>query len=97
MRRRKHEFSALMVLEAGKTWYEADADTSEAIDFLDYYARQAVRIADASDQLTPYLPEQLGYYNIPLGVGAVIPPWNFPNAIPTGMLGAALGCSVRRW
>jgi len=79
-----------MVLEAGKTWYEADADTSEAIDFLDYYARQAVRIADASDQLTPYLPEQLGYYNIPLGVGAVIPPWNFPNAIPTGMLGAAL-------
>lgn len=90
MRRRKHEFSALMVLEAGKTWYEADADTSEAIDFLDYYARQAVRIADASDQLTPYPPEQLGYYNIPLGVGAVIPPWNFPNAIPTGMLGAAL-------
>jgi 1-pyrroline-5-carboxylate dehydrogenase len=90
MRRRKHEFSALMVLEAGKSWYEADADTSEAIDFLDYYARQAVRIADASDQLTPYPPEQLGYYNIPLGVGAIIPPWNFPCAIPTGMLGAAL-------
>jgi 1-pyrroline-5-carboxylate dehydrogenase len=90
MRRRKHEFSALMVLEVGKSWYEADADTSEAIDFMDYYARQAVRIADASDQLTPYPPEQLGYYNIPLGVGAIIPPWNFPCAIPAGMLAAAL-------
>jgi 1-pyrroline-5-carboxylate dehydrogenase len=90
MRRRKHEFSALMVLEVGKSWYEADADTSEAIDFMDYYARQAMRIADASEQLTPYPPEQLGYYNIPLGVGAIIPPWNFPCAIPAGMLAAAL-------
>ncbi|KXK19436.1 MAG: delta-1-pyrroline-5-carboxylate dehydrogenase, partial [Chloroflexi bacterium OLB15] len=45
MRRRKHEFSAVMVLEAGKPWNEADADTSEAIDFMEYYARQAVRIA----------------------------------------------------
>jgi 1-pyrroline-5-carboxylate dehydrogenase len=90
MRRRKHEFSAVMVLEAGKNWYEADADTSEAIDFLEYYARQAIRITDSSAMLAPFPAEQLGLYYIPLGVGAVIPPWNFPNAIPTGMLGAAL-------
>lgn len=90
MRRRKHEFSAIMVLEAGKTWVEADADTSEAIDFMEYYARQAVRIADSTSLLTQYPGEQLGLYYIPLGVGIIIPPWNFPLAIPTGMLSAAV-------
>lgn len=90
MRRRKHEFSAVMVLEVGKSWAEADADTSEAIDFMEYYARQMVRLADSSAQLAPYAPEQLGLYYIPLGVGAVIPPWNFPNAITAGMTAAAL-------
>ncbi len=90
MRRRKHEFSAMMVLEVGKPWNEADADTAEAIDFLEYYARQALRITDSSAQLTHSPGEALGLYYIPLGVGAVIPPWNFPCAIPTGMLGSAL-------
>ncbi|MFN8562174.1 MAG: L-glutamate gamma-semialdehyde dehydrogenase [Anaerolineae bacterium] len=90
MRRRKQEFNAIMVLEAGKSWAEADADTSEAIDFLEYYARQAVRIFDSSSLLTPYPNEQAALYNIPLGVGIVIPPWNFPNAIVTGMMSAAL-------
>lgn len=90
MRRRKHEFSATMVLEVGKSWSEADADTAEAIDFMDYYARQAIRIADSSALLMPNPGEQLGLYYIPLGVGIVIPPWNFPNAIPTGMLTAAI-------
>ncbi len=90
MRRRKHEFSAYMVLEAGKSWVEADADTAEAIDFLDYYARQAVRIADSSGLLESYAPEQLGLDYIPLGVGAIIPPWNFPLAIVAGMTSAAL-------
>jgi 1-pyrroline-5-carboxylate dehydrogenase len=90
MRRRKHEFSAIMVLEVGKSWAEADADTAEAIDFLEYYARQAVRIADVSHVLTPYPPEQLGLYNIPLGVGVIIPPWNFPAAIPMGLVAAAI-------
>lgn len=90
LRRRKHEFSAIMVLEAGKSWAEADADTSEAIDFLEYYARQAVRIADSSDLLMQYPGEQLGLYYIPLGVGIIIPPWNFPLAIPMGMMSAAL-------
>ncbi|GIL13901.1 MAG: L-glutamate gamma-semialdehyde dehydrogenase [Chloroflexota bacterium] len=90
MRRRKHEFSATMVLEVGKSWAEADADTAEAIDFMEYYARQAIRIADVSHMLTPYAPEQLSLTNIPLGVGLIIPPWNFPLAIPTGMVSAAI-------
>ena len=90
MRRRKHEFSAVMVLEVGKSWAEADADTAEAIDFMEYYARQAMRIADSSDLLTPFPGEQLSLYYIPLGVGVVISPWNFPNAIATGMTSAAL-------
>lgn len=91
MRRRKHEFSAVMVLEAGKNWVEADADTAEAIDFLEYYAREILRIADSTNTLYPSpLGEQLHYEYIPLGVGAVIPPWNFPNAILSGMSSAAL-------
>ncbi len=90
MQRRKHEFSAVMVLEVGKSWVEADADTAEAIDFLEYYARQMVRLADSSDKLYSNPPEQLSLEYIPLGVGAVIPPWNFPCAIATGMTGAAL-------
>lgn len=90
MRRRKHEFSATMVLEVGKSWSEADGDTAEAIDFLEYYGRQMLRLADSSHLLTPYPGEQVALHYIPLGVSAVIPPWNFPCAIPTGMIGAAL-------
>ena len=90
MRRRKHEFSAVMVLEVGKSWAEADADTAETIDFLEYYARQAVRVADSSQMLVQHPDEELGLYYIPLGVGVVISPWNFPNAIATGMTSAAL-------
>lgn len=90
IRRRKHEFSAVMVLEVGKSWFEADADTAETIDFLEYYARQMIRIADASAHLTPYPPEHLALHYIPLGVGAVIPPWNFPCAIPTGLIAASI-------
>jgi 1-pyrroline-5-carboxylate dehydrogenase len=90
MRRRKQDFNAYMVLEAGKSWAEAEADTSEAIDFMDYYARQAVRIADQSHLLYNNPGEENSYYNLPLGVGAVIPPWNFPNAIPAGMLASAI-------
>lgn len=90
MRRRKHEFSAMMVLEVGKSWAEADADTAEAIDFLEYYARQAIEIYDASDKLTPSEGEHLTLTYIPLGVGAIIPPWNFPCAIACGMMSAAI-------
>jgi 1-pyrroline-5-carboxylate dehydrogenase len=90
LRRRKHEFSATMVLEVGKSWAEADADTAESIDFLEYYPRQMLRLAESSDLLTPYPPEQLDLQYIPLGVGAVIPPWNFPCAIAMGMTSAAI-------
>jgi 1-pyrroline-5-carboxylate dehydrogenase len=89
MRAKKHTFSATMVYEAGKTWPEADADTAEAIDFLEYYAREAVRLAGPHP-----LPRLAGEDNelmyMPLGVGIVIPPWNFPLAITTGMTAAAL-------
>jgi 1-pyrroline-5-carboxylate dehydrogenase len=89
LRRRKHLFSATMVYEAGKTWPEADADTAEAIDFLDYYAHEALRIA-----LPRTLPRLAGEDNelmyVPLGVGVVIPPWNFPLAITLGMTAAAI-------
>src|SRR5258707_6413274 len=90
MRRRKHEFSAWIVFEIGKSWPEADADTAEAIDFLEYYARQMIRLSDASSLLISYPGEQAELEYIPLGVGAVIPPWNFPNAIMTGMTSAAV-------
>jgi len=90
MRRRKHEFSAWMVFEIGKAWSEADSDTAEAIDFLEYYARQMIRMTQASDMLLHFPGAQNELEYIPLGVGAVIPPWNFPNAIMTGMTGAAI-------
>jgi 1-pyrroline-5-carboxylate dehydrogenase len=90
MRRRKHEFSAWMVFEVGKSWAEADADTAEAIDFLDYYGRQMMRLDNARSLLTHTPGEELDLQYIGLGVGAVIPPWNFPNAIMTGMTSAAI-------
>ena len=91
MRRKKHLFSATMVYEAGKTWPEADADTAEAIDFLEYYAREAVRLTQ-SDHLTRLPGEDNTMVYQPLGVGIVIPPWNFPLAITTGMTAAAVVC-----
>jgi 1-pyrroline-5-carboxylate dehydrogenase len=90
MRRRKADFDAIMMLEVGKTWAEAEADVSEAIDFVEYYARQALRITDSSAQLAEFPGEQPSLRYIPLGVGAIIPPWNFPCAIPLGMTAAAL-------
>ena len=89
MRARKHEFSAAMVLEEGKNWVEADADTAEAIDFMDYYAREILRY-DKGMELTEFPNEKNETFYIPLGVISVIPPWNFPNAILTGMTAAAL-------
>jgi 1-pyrroline-5-carboxylate dehydrogenase len=90
MRRRKIEFAALAVLEAGKNWGEADGEVCEAIDFMEYYARQMLRIADSSAMLGDSEGEELQLAYIPLGVGAVIPPWNFPNALLTGLVSAAL-------
>jgi 1-pyrroline-5-carboxylate dehydrogenase len=88
LRKRKMEFSALMVLEAGKNWEEADADTAEAIDFLEYYAHQALELAKAAP--LQYPGEQNRFLYLPLGVGAVLPPWNFPLAVMAGMTCAAI-------
>jgi 1-pyrroline-5-carboxylate dehydrogenase len=89
MRRQKHLFSATMVYEAGKTWPEADADTAEAIDFLEFYAREALRLAEPQP-LTRLPGEDNDMVYLPLGAGLVIPPWNFPLAITVGMTGAAV-------
>jgi 1-pyrroline-5-carboxylate dehydrogenase len=89
IRERKHEFSAWMVYEVGKSWIEADADTAEAIDFLEYYGRQMIRLdRGVYVQNTPGERDEQRY--IPLGVGAVIPPWNFPMAIMAGMSSASI-------
>ncbi|MCA8975407.1 MAG: L-glutamate gamma-semialdehyde dehydrogenase, partial [Planctomycetes bacterium] len=89
MRERKHEFSAMLCYEVGKSWVEADADTAEAIDFLEYYAGQMLRLAQPQP-VTPVAGEQNQLIYIPLGVGVIIPPWNFPLAIMAGMTSAAL-------
>ncbi len=86
---RKFEFNAWLVLEAGKTYIEAEAETAEAIDFCEYYAREMARLA--GPQRVVQMPgehDEMVY--IPLGVGIVIPPWNFPLAILAGMTIATL-------
>lgn len=93
IRKRKFEFSALMTLEAGKPWPEADADTAEAIDFLEYYGRQMLLLEKADEQtLSRRNIERNEFKYIPLGVAAVITPWNFPLAILAGMTSAAVVC-----
>jgi 1-pyrroline-5-carboxylate dehydrogenase len=89
LRTRKFEFNAWLVLEAGKTFPEAEAETAEAIDFCEYYAREMARLA--GPQPTVQMPgERDEMIYIPLGVGIVIPPWNFPLAILAGMTIATL-------
>lgn len=89
MRKRKLELNAVMMFEVGKTWPEADADTAEAIDFLEFYAREMLRYG--GDQPVVKNPGEKGkLVYLPLGVGVVIPPWNFALAILTGMTSAAI-------
>jgi 1-pyrroline-5-carboxylate dehydrogenase len=89
VRERKHELSAWMIHEVAKTWPEADGDTAEAIDFLEFYGREMLRYA--GDQPLVKLPGEENHLEyIPLGVVAVIPPWNFPLAIMAGMTTAAV-------
>jgi 1-pyrroline-5-carboxylate dehydrogenase len=91
IRERKHEFSAWMIFEVGKNWAEADADTAETIDFAEFYAREALRLSKAETPVQlPGERDMLMY--IPLGVGIVIPPWNFPGAIMAGMTMASIVC-----
>jgi 1-pyrroline-5-carboxylate dehydrogenase len=89
IRKRKFEFCAWLTYEVGKNWAEADADVAETIDFLEFYAREALRLAQAKTPI-PYPGEKNELLYIPLGVGAVIPPWNFALAIMAGMTTAAI-------
>ncbi len=89
LRQRKHEMSAWICSEAGKTWPEADADTAETIDFCEYYGREMLRLA-GPQPLTPMKGEKNFLLYIPLGVGAIVPPWNFPCAIMAGLVAAAI-------
>lgn len=89
IRRRRNEINAWMVSEVGKNYLEADADTAEAIDFLEFYGREMIRYANIEQPIQfPGEKNELVY--LPLGVGAVIPPWNFPFAILVGMTSAAI-------
>ncbi|MGN7478342.1 L-glutamate gamma-semialdehyde dehydrogenase [Solibacillus silvestris] len=89
IRRRKHEFSAWLTKEAGKPWNEADADTAEAIDFLEYYGRQMLEMKEG--RKVESRPNEYNRYDyIPLGIGIVISPWNFPFAIMAGTTVAAV-------
>jgi 1-pyrroline-5-carboxylate dehydrogenase len=88
-RERKFELSALICYEVGKSWTEADADTAETIDFCEFYGREMLRLA-GEHPVTPMKGEKNYLVYLPLGVGAVIPPWNFPAAIAAGMCAASL-------
>ncbi|NJD10084.1 MAG: L-glutamate gamma-semialdehyde dehydrogenase [Gemmatimonadetes bacterium] len=89
MRARKFELAAVMVYEVSKSWAEADADIAELIDFTEYYAREALRIG--APQPVVQVPGERNHLRyVPLGIGVVIPPWNFPSAIMGGMTLAAV-------
>src|SRR5271155_5350083 len=89
LRKRRYELNAWLCYEIGKTWPEADADIAELIDFCEYYGREALRLA-APQKLTPMRGEKNYLKSIPLGVGVIIPPWNFAAAIMGGMTLAAV-------
>jgi RHH-type proline utilization regulon transcriptional repressor/proline dehydrogenase/delta 1-pyrroline-5-carboxylate dehydrogenase len=89
LRRRRHELAAIQVRECAKPWIEADGDVCEAIDFLEYYAREAIAL-DRGPALAQVPGERNTMRYAARGVAAVISPWNFPLAIPTGMVAAAL-------
>lgn len=90
MRERRHELSAIMILEAGKNYEEADAEVSEAIDFLEFYGRSMIELEADTHRLKRIPEESNTMKYIPLGVGFIVPPWNFPLAICTGLTVSAV-------
>jgi 1-pyrroline-5-carboxylate dehydrogenase len=91
IRERHLEFCAWLTLEVGKNWAEADADVGECIDFLEFYAREAIKLSKVTTPLQFPGERNLLRY-VPIGVSAVIPPWNFPFAIMGGMTTASIVC-----
>jgi len=89
VRSRKFELDALVCYEVGKTWFEAEADIAETIDFCEFYGREMLRLGQ-HQKLVPMKGERNYLVYIPLGVGAIIPPWNFPCAIMAGLVVASL-------
>src|SRR5437763_2656340 len=89
IRERKFELAALVCYEVGKSWIEADADIAETVDFCEFYGREMLRLAEPQ-KLTPMRGERNYLTYIPLGVGVVVPPWNFPCAIMAGLVAASL-------
>ena len=98
MRRKRLELASWEVLEVGKGWREADGDVIEAIDYLEYYAREMLRLAQP--RITQHLAGESNVYLYePRGIAAIIAPWNFPLAILTGMTAAALvtgNCAIMK-
>ncbi|WP_342471509.1 L-glutamate gamma-semialdehyde dehydrogenase [Metasolibacillus sp. FSL H7-0170] len=90
MEEERLDLAALMILEAGKNYEEADAEVSEAIDFLNFYATVALEMTTEDNKLVRLATEDNRLEYIPLGVGFIIPPWNFPFAITTGLTVSAL-------
>lgn len=89
VRERRSDLTALLMLEVGKTWDEADGEVAEAVDLIEWYAAQMLGF-DGARQLTPVTGEKADYVYVPLGAGVVVSPWNFPIALTIGMLSAAL-------
>jgi 1-pyrroline-5-carboxylate dehydrogenase len=89
LRERRWELNATLILEVGKTWAEADADTAEAVDFCEYYGREMLRLAE-DQPVVPAAGERNRLRYVPLGVGIIVSPWNFPCAILCGMAAAAV-------
>ena len=89
VRRRRAELAALMVYEVGKAWDEAAGEVSEVVDLMEWYARQALELS-SRDTMAHWPGEITEFRYLPLGVGAVISPWNFPLALATGMMTAAV-------
>ncbi|PAQ13632.1 L-glutamate gamma-semialdehyde dehydrogenase [Bacillaceae bacterium SAOS 7] len=90
MRQRRHEFSAVLILEAGKNYEEADAEVSEAIDFMEYYGRSMIQLEEDTHYVKSVPGEKNRLTYIPLGVGFIVPPWNFPLAITIGLTVSAV-------
>jgi len=88
-RKRIFEFLAWQILEEGKQWDQAYNDLAEGIDFLEYYAREMIRLGRPRN-MGSYANEINQYFYQPKGIAAVIAPWNFPFAISCGMCAAAI-------